>query len=358
MAGELRRTSGVESLTLLANRATYERHKAQLPDSLRSLPLRHVPGPEGLMRRMQLATRLVPLDRWADGADWIYCPKEQPVGVRRARLAVTVHDLLSCEPPVQGLQITLSLRTRLLWRMTMARVLARAHLIATVSRFTRNRLVELFDLGDRRRIVVIGNGVDEIFQRAADPADEHMLNQLGVQPRRYLLAVGGLNYRKGGDVLLEIGHLMHREGSAMPILVCGASHDPPLVAQQRERQQDADFPVRLCEYLSDDALACLYRHCAAMLFPSRYEGFGIPLAEAMAAGAPVVCSDLLSLRETAADAAVLVSSTEARSWVDAVDGLCRSEPLRQDLIARGRARAAEHSWSRCARRLVDAMQQV
>jgi glycosyltransferase involved in cell wall biosynthesis len=359
MAEALRQTNGVDTLSLLANRGVYRSLEEHLPQVLRMLPLCHLPGPESLVRRLSIASGLVALDHWTGSIDWIYCPKEQPVAVRRARLAVTVHDVLSFEPATNWGNGRTSLRTRLMWRFVMSRLLKRAHLIAAVSHFTRDRLVELFGSSLAERIVVIGNGVDPIFFAPASADDASVLNRYGVSEGGYLLAVGGLNRRKGGDVLLGIGARLGRAGADLQILVCGASHDVDLFQRLANHQrEDPTFPLRLAGYVADRDLAALYRHSKALLFPSRYEGFGIPLAEAMAAGTPVICSNIPALVETAGGVAVTVAAWNPDDWVDAITQLCHCGSACNELIRRGRHRAAELTWDSCGRRLADAMKRM
>src|SRR5579864_8070744 len=92
--------------SLLATRADYEQVRPYLNPRLAALPIHFLPGAERLLRTALISTRLFDIERWSGEVDWVYCPKEQPVSTRRARLAVTVHDLLAFEPAVPGLPRT------------------------------------------------------------------------------------------------------------------------------------------------------------------------------------------------------------------------------------------------------------
>ena len=112
------------------------------------------------------------------------------------------------------------------------------------------------------------------------------------------------------------------------------------------------MPVRLLGYVPDGELASLLSHLVALLFPSRYEGFGIPALEAMAAGAPVVCSRAGALPEVVGDAGVLLAQTIPEKVLSAALELARSDGLRKQLIEAGRARASMFTWEQCASRLL------
>jgi hypothetical protein len=177
MAGSLRAASGVSELALLASAEAYARDRTKLAAALADLPVRFLPGSEGVMRRVQLATTMLPLDRWAGGVDLDLLLREQPVAARKARLAITVHDMLASERHVRGLRRQPGIACRLWWRVIMRRILERADVIATASRFTADRIVDLFHVRDDRRISVVGNGVSPVFFRTRQPADQEILDK-------------------------------------------------------------------------------------------------------------------------------------------------------------------------------------
>jgi alpha-1,3-rhamnosyl/mannosyltransferase len=354
MSSELVQAEGVDPV-LLAHRRSYAQARPGLTNGLGEAPVRFLPGPERWSRALLLSTNLTGIERWAGDVDWVYCPKEQPVATRDARLAVTIHDVLPLEPSVRGLPAA-SFRSRLRWRLLMDRVLSRAHLIATVSEFTRQRILELFDKADPRRIHVIGNGVSPPYFEPASDADDAVLDAFGVTRGRYAVTVGSLTRRKSGDTLLRLAERLQDDGAHFDILVTGRRHEPDLVAEWRRlREKRPGLPLHLAGYVPDERLAALLRHCRAMLFPSRYEGFGIPVLEAMGAGAPVITSRASSLPETAGGAAELVDPDDDAAMAAALDRLDGDRAHRDRLIVAGRDRAAEFTWERCGQRLVQAL---
>ena len=111
-------------------------------------------------------------------------------------------------------------------------------------------------------------------------------------------------------------------------------------------------------YVSDDDLLALYRGARLLAFPSLYEGFGLPVLEAMQLGLPVVCSRASSLPEVAGDAAVLVEPQDVAGWAGALESVYHDSALRAALAARGQAQAATFSWERCARAVLAAIEEA
>jgi glycosyltransferase involved in cell wall biosynthesis len=356
MSSEVAGMAGV-SASLLATRSDYSQIRGTLPEPLGVMPVHYLPGAERLTRALMIGTSLLPVERWCGEVDWLYCPKEQPVASRRARLAVTVHDVLGLETQIPGIAPT-TRTSRLRWRMLMRKVLERASLIATVSEFTRGRLVELFRLENDPRLVVVGNGVGEAYFRPEARQDPEVLNRYGVAGKPYLCLVGSLTHRKGGDLVLDLAKRLLESKLPHRIIVSGRRHDAELVSRMAEMKSDCPtLPIDLPGYVSDEDQAALLSHSSALLFPSRYEGFGIPVLEAMAAGAPVICSRNAALPEVAGDAALYLDGESVDEMLEAVRHVEDYSNGRATMIAAGRRRAAEYTWRACAGRLVAAMRE-
>jgi alpha-1,3-rhamnosyl/mannosyltransferase len=111
-------------------------------------------------------------------------------------------------------------------------------------------------------------------------------------------------------------------------------------------------------YVDEETLACLYSGAAAVVYPSWYEGFGLPVLEAMACGCPVICSNTSSLPEVAGDAAIFVGPEDAEGLAHALDTVLDDSALRQSLVQRGLMRAAEFSWENTAARTLEVFANV
>lgn len=344
------------ALSLIAPRADYEQAKPHLSGGLSSVPVHYLPKSERLIRAALISTNLVSIDRWCRDVDWIYSPKEQPVRTRRARLAVTIHDLLPFEQCIENVSNAITRSALLRWKLLMRRIIQRADLIGTVSEFTRQRLIELLHIRDTDRIVVIGNGVGSEYFKPRQPEDVDRLQKYRLEPERYFVSVGSLTFRKGGDLLLKLAGEFLNRGLPSRIIVTGRRHDAELLARYESIRADRpQFPLELTGYITDAEQAMILRNATALLFPSRYEGFGIPALESMAAGTPAICMRTSALPEVAGDGAQLIDSEEHLIWLSAIENLVEDSAERAAIIARGRKRAASFTWDRCAKRLVAAM---
>jgi glycosyltransferase involved in cell wall biosynthesis len=343
------------SPVLLASRADYEQVRPYLSERMAHVPIHYLPSCERLIRGTLISTRLVNIERWSGPVDWVYSPKEQAVATH-ARLAVTLHDVMAFEPHVPGLKRSISMNT-LRWQLRIRGILQRADLVATVSEFTRRRLIELFEVRNVERLIVVGNGIADCYFTPSQPSDKNTLAKCGLKREEYLIAVGSLTYRKGGDTILDFAQRVQEKKIPWRFVVTGRLHDPALLERYNAlRRSNPEFPLELTGYISDEEQALLLRNALALVFPSRYEGFGIPVPEAMAAGTPVICSRAGALPEVAGNAAIFVDSTErVDEWLNAVDQVVKNSQLRQALIENGRRRAAQFTWKDSGSRLLRAM---
>jgi glycosyltransferase involved in cell wall biosynthesis len=237
---------------------------------------------------------------------------------------ITVHDLsFEREPSLMGF------RDRLVFRTIVPRSVRRAARVITVSERTKRDLVELYGTSEGK-IVVVPNGVDPAFRPAAK-------NGRG----GYALLVGAVQARKNPLAAAEAA-----ASAGLPLVAVGPAKEPAL-ARELERRG-----VTLKGYVSREELAELYRGAACLLFPSRYEGFGLPVLEAMASGTPVVAADEPALREVAGDAAVFAPPEGLAGGIEV------ALRERERLVAAGLERARLFSWEAAARRTLEVYREV
>jgi glycosyltransferase involved in cell wall biosynthesis len=246
----------------------------------------------------------------------LHCPTFRgPLRPPRMPLVVTVHDLAVLRHPE-----TFNLWTRRYSRHCVPRVVQAATLVIAVSEFTKRELVELLRVPPEK-VRVVANGVTESFMPAGPAAEGN-----------YVLAVGTLEPRKNLERLVEAtGRL------GVELRIAGA--------RGWGRVELNGSNVQWLGELGDDRLAELYRGARCLVYPSLYEGFGIPVLEAMACGTPVVTSRGGALEETAGGAAVLVDPHDVASIAEGIE---RAELRRDELAALGLARAATFGWDRTA----------
>lgn len=321
---------------------------AKLIKSHRRSRIISVPWPDRALRLATTWCSIANLDPWLSAVDWVYSPVEQPVTTSR-KLVVTVHDVYGFEPDVPG--VPHRKPPGLSWRRRMKRILDRADLISAASEFTRTRIIDLFGGRSSERIVVIGNGGAEFFEPTACSDDDRILRGYNLNAGSYVLFPASLTWRKGGDILLDVARLAHADRVGLRFAVIGRRHDPDLLtALKQTLQRVPDLPVSLLGYVPRYDLAVLYRNARAALFPSRYEGFGIPVVEALKSGCPILTSEQPALLEVARGkatvtpldpAAILATLETVRERADAKT--CLVESVR------------DWTWANCADRLLRAM---
>jgi alpha-1,3-rhamnosyl/mannosyltransferase len=180
-------------------------------------------------------------------------------------------------------------------------------------------------------------------------------------PDRYGLFVGTLEPRKNLPTLLDAWRELRtdcRGGGAPPLLLCGPRGWRARELRRRLAEAEAEGWLRWLGYVSPTELAALYRDAAVVALPSLYEGFGMPAVEALAAGAPLVLSDLPVFREVAGDAALYAPAGRPDLWRDRLRQVLGDETLRRDLARRGRQRAAQFDWRRAAAATADAWREA
>ena len=245
------------------------------------------------------------------------------------RSVVTVHDLSFERDP--GL---MRLRDRVVFRTTVPRSARRASRVIVVSERTKHDLIELGGVA-AERIVVVPNGVGEPFGPGGPEADG----------RPYALVVGSLEPRK--DPLTAVEGFALLDSEELRLVFAGPDRGDGEVAREAATRRGVAQRVEFKGHVSREELAGLYRGAACLVFPSRDEGFGLPLLEAMASGTPVVATRAGALPEIAGDAAILVESGDP---VALAGGIERALADRERLVAAGLDRAQQFSWAETAER--------
>ncbi len=272
-----------------------------------------------------------------------------------------IHRAPSLAPPVPVIPVIHDLaylrhpetvpRSRRLWMEPVAAQCRRAPVIHAVSDFTASEIVALFSV-PRDRIHVIAPAVRGIFRRTQDAADAGMLKARELERHRYMLTVASLEPRKNLRTLLSAFEALPRQDRGnCPLLLVGAARQADWGDTQdaaRLSRLEREGSVRRLGHLDDRQLAALYRNARLMAFPSLYEGYGMPIIEALACGAPVVTSDAASMPEAARGQARLVAPLDVDAWRDALRDALR-EPLADDVSRQPAAaearRAVALSWS-------------
>ncbi len=245
---------------------------------------------------------------------------------------VTVHDLsFELEPDLVGR------KDRLVFRRVVPRAARRAARVLTVSERTKQDITQLYGVA-ADRIVVTPNGVDPVFRpsEAAEPTPSNSLLQ-----GPYVLSVGAIQRRKNQLAALEAA-----SAAGLPLIIVGPAKDAELAEELRRRGARPQGHVEI------ERLAELYRGAACLVQASHFEGFGLPVLEAMASGTPVVAVREPALQEVAGEAAVFVSEGGL------ADGIREALRERERLSAAGIERARAFSWQATAERTLGVYREI
>ena len=274
-------------------------------------------------------------------AEIVFCTGESYVPVRKARLVVTAHDASYFE---QGSHVRDASywKTRLKWELLYKKLARKADLFHTVSQFSADRLGHFFP-AIKSRIRAVHNGVTPRFFGAVAPAGRTYLEEAGLANRTFILVPGGLHFRKNAELILAAAPALLARYPELVVAIVNHTHPGYALKAQAIGPR-----MRLLGFVSDEALHALYTAATVVWFPSRYEGFGLPVVEAMACGASVVASNSSSIPEIAGDAAMLVDPADPKAHIDAISGLLHDPLARQQFAALGRERAARFTWAACA----------
>jgi glycosyltransferase involved in cell wall biosynthesis len=308
---------GVDTSPLVQTRAGTARHVRGLVGALRGRPGLELEllsfGGDG---RLSSAARdalwyPVGLPRRARGLDVLHCTTFRGPARAKTPTVLTVHDLAILRYPE-----SLPRWHRLYGKAGLRRVVRAADAVVAVSELTKAELVELVG-APPERIRVVPNGVDDVFTQEGPSAEGD-----------YVLAVATLEPRKNLGRVVEAAQI--------------AGVEPRVVGARG--WGGVDVPGWIGE-IPDSELAALYRGARCVVYASIYEGFGLPVLEAMASGTPVVTSRGTAMEEIAGGAAVLVDPLDAESIAQ---GIAEAETRRDELVLLGLARAREFTWGRAA----------
>ena len=272
----------------------------------------------------------------------------------RCRSIVTIHDCIHLMFP----QYLPNRAASLYAKASMWSAAHRSHKILTVSEASKRDIIRFLNV-PADKVVVVYNAIDERF--GLTPSDEAIarVRERYQLDHRFVLYVGNIKPHKNLVRLVEaFGQLRARGFDDLTLLIIGDEISKLPALRRAVHSHKLHKHVRFLGYLPDETLAILYRLADVFVFPSLYEGFGLPPLEAMACGAPVVTSNVSSLPEITGDAAILVDPYDAASIADGAARILSDPALRDELRVKGIARAREFSWERSVARTREIYQEV
>ncbi|HUB78294.1 MAG TPA: glycosyltransferase family 1 protein [Bryobacteraceae bacterium] len=270
---------------------------------------------------------------------------------------VTVHDLTNLFFELDEYsKLRIQLR-----RLRLKRGLARASCVIAVSEATRRDVAQLAGVPPNR-LRLVYNAPDPGFfepdRAGAAEARSRIMERYQIQSP-FLLYAGNIRRHKNIPRLVEAFAVLREQLASHPVfgdlrlVIIGDNISQYPAVRQAVIRTRGEHVVRFLGFVPFETLRYFYQSAAAFVFPSRYEGFGLPPVEAMACGAPVVTSNVSSLPEVVGDAAILVNPENVFDIVRGIRDALLNDELRATLIAKGREQAARFSWERTARQVLD-----
>lgn len=307
---------------------------------------------------------------WCPGSLWILCRGSNMAQRDKLDILWMTSPVLPLQVPSQvftiitvydlvWLRLPETMKYYVLWvyRTLAERAIRKADMIVVISRSTGNDLVRFLGISSDK-IVLVYPGISERYKPQDPLAAAKYISAKYDVPARYLAAVGTVEPRKNLRLLVEVLCILKKTGRLeCPLLIAGAKgwKNSGLYKEVQEAGLTQD-EIRFLGYLPDEDLPYFYGGAQLFLFPSHYEGFGLPPLEAMACGTPVIASNSPSMPEVLGDSAILESPTDAHGFASAVVRVLAEEDLRRKMHIAGIRRSAEFCWANSVQHLLQALE--
>ena len=296
----------------------------------------------------------VPLDLARVRADLFHAPHYVLPALTPCRSIVTIHDCIHLRFP----QYLPSRLAHTYARVSFWIAANRSARVLTVSEASKRDIMRFCPIPEEK-IDVIYNAIDDRFSQ---PPPETQITQVRERYQlhdRFLLYSGNVKPHKNLERLIDAFARLRRHGfEDLKLLITGSEISRYATLRRAVHRYNLHQHVRFLGFLSPETLATLYRLADGFVFPSLYEGFGLPPLEAMASGTPVLTSNVSSLPEVVDDAALLVDPYDSASIADGMRQILCDDALRARLISRGRVRAASFSWEESVNRVLTIYRRV
>lgn len=279
------------------------------------------------------------------GADVFFSPDGfVPIRLQVPKVAM-VHDVAFLRFPGH-----LPGRIRRFYKTWMPRFVKAADHVVTVSEFSRREILDAYDLPPEKVSVVL-NGCSADY-RPLSPEERQAARDHYAEGRPYFVFLGAIHPRKNLLTLVQgFEHFLRETGEDVRLVIAGRPSWHTGDFFDRLEKSPFRSKINLPGYVPTLEATRLVGGSEAMVYPSWYEGFGLPLLEAMAAGVPVISADAASLPEVAGDAALLFDPSDAEALAEGLRRVCSEQDLRQDLIRKGHLRREQFSWDTAAGQL-------
>ena len=262
-------------------------------------------------------------------------------------VVVTIHDIIPHVFPDKYLSNILE---RIWYELAIRVSIHRSDKILTISNFSKEELIRYYDV-DSSKIEIVSLAYNEAFRKIEDKS---MLNDVKERYRlnnKYILAIGGSEYRKNIQRLINV-YLKNFRDDYELIVVGGKWRDIDLSKKYQGEN------IRFITGVPEEDLIAIYNMASVFVFPSFYEGFGIPVLEGMACGVPVITSNVSSMPEVGGDAAIYFNPYDEKDMADKIRMVLDNEQLRDVMVKKGLEKVKEYSWDKCARETLKVYEEV
>jgi glycosyltransferase involved in cell wall biosynthesis len=284
----------------------------------RSLKVRTFKGNERFLRWKWGILNIPSFEQLGGESDWLYSPVDAYIPTSTCKFATTIHDLYKLEKPAPGEHKPSHYFAYARMRKVYRKIANNADLILTVSKFTADRIMALLGVPSKK-IEVIHNGISESFLVPGTIEKPNYFENLESGSGSFLLNVGGLTAKKNGNTVLKMWQVLSERLPDTTLVLVGRHHSSFL-------QKAKTLPrVKFLSNVSDCDLVWLYQNCSCFFSLSFYEGFGIPVIEALSRRAPIVLSDIPAFREIANGNVVFIDPKDHVRAANAIEAVVKSD---------------------------------
>jgi len=320
----------------------------ELGDNFRAIP--EVAKPYSVSEQLR-----IPMDLRREKIDLFHAPHYVLPPLTPCKSVVTIHDCIHLRfPQYLPNRLAYGYAWSSMWLATH-----RASRVLTVSEASKRDILRYYRIPDRR-IDVIYNAIDDRLGEEPSPEDIERVRDRYQLNAPYVLYAGNIKPHKNLERLIEAFHMLRQDSDLahVKLLIIGDEVSKYATLRRAVHRYKLHKYVRFFGFVPDKTLAVLYRLARVFVFPSLYEGFGFPPLEAMAAGTPVITSNISSLPEVVGDAALLIDPLDPTAIAEAMRRVLMDSDLRETLRQRGRRRVQEFSWERSVRRVREIYDEV
>ncbi len=298
---------------------------------------------------------LLPLEQYKKHFDLLFVPSYSVPLLKMGKTVVTIHDIIPLKHPEWSRR-----NERIRFATTVKRLAHKVDSIIAASEATKNDLLE-FTRTDPNKIEVIYLGVDDHFKVLDKKAEFENFSKKFNLLVPFILYVGAIHPRRNIKRLLEAFRLLKLDTKTEHKLVLIGTFFQSSWKQQIQQyiqQKKLENEIIWLDYITDEELVQFYNFADVFIYPSLYEGFGLPVLEAMACGTPVVTSNSTSLSEVAGDAALLVNPFEIEEIAEALKTIIWKKDIKIGLIEKGKKRASLFTWQKAAQQTIQLFEKI